>query len=316
MTGFLRLVVDRAFVELWQPLTDHDDCPPNVFGEIYVGLRSFLREPEPEYAQQDNGTIRDNSVRLDDWAALAASDAAIGEELLADLSETDFSSESSTCLAINSTYRVLADIATDSLANYYLELLKTFVDRYSLRYYVDERARLCVSFSGFASALFRQLSVAAEGHPHPLQELNAFEQALDECLAEPGAAHIKTVIQKQVNLLEAFGSQHHLISGNTLSLMLVKLKEIGGWPHDSLADAARNLCSFANDYPGIRHAGTFDSATRALDLRDLASVTLSLGGLVPYLADGFEAQLDFAVRGGPAHSASAPSFPEESTKRL
>jgi len=33
--GQLKLVVDRAFVELWQPLTDHDDCPPNVFAEVY-----------------------------------------------------------------------------------------------------------------------------------------------------------------------------------------------------------------------------------------------------------------------------------------
>lgn len=294
MRGHLRLVVDRAFVELWQPLTDHDDCPVNVFAEIYAGLRPFLREPEPEYVMEDDGTIRDNAVGLDHWVALAMSQPAAAERLLAGLTGADFEYESAARRAFSSSYGVLRDVATGDLANTYLGLLKTYVERYSLRYYVDERARLWISFSGLAEALFAQLRRAAEGNPHLLQELNAFEFALAECLAEPVDTRIKTTIQKQVNVLEAFGSGHHLVSGNTLDRML---KEVGSWAHDSLNNAARQLYKFACDYPGIRHAGTYDSATRALDIRDLAGVTLSLVGLVAYLADDFEVQLGPAMQG-------------------
>ena len=104
MRGQLKLVVDRAFVELWQPLTDHDDCPPNVFAEVYAGLRPYLREPDPEYIQEDDGTIRSTSVSLDYKVGLAMSRPAAAEALLAGLSETDFDSESAAHEAISGTY--------------------------------------------------------------------------------------------------------------------------------------------------------------------------------------------------------------------
>lgn len=308
MRGYLRLVVDRAFAELWQPLTDHDGCPANVFAEIYAGLKPFLLEPEPEFVMEDDGTIHNKSVGLDHRVALAMSQPAAAEQLLADLSGADFASESATCQAFSGTYGVLHDAETADLPDSYLDLLNSFVERYSLRYYVDERARLWISFSGLAEALAGQLRLAAKGTPHLLEALNAFEHTLAECLAEPVETRIKTTIQKQVNVLEAFGSEHPLVSGNTLGRML---KEVGSWPHDSLNDAAIQLYKFACDYPGIRHAGTHESATRALDLRDLVGVTLSLVGFVAYLADDFGVQLGPAIQGdsapfGTGRGATAP----------
>ncbi len=297
MRGYLGLVVHRAFDELWQPLTDHDDCPMNVFGEIYSGLRPYLRDPEPEYVREDDGTIRDKTAGLDDWVALALSDAVTAEELLKELSQSDFESETAVQEAMRSTYGVLSDAATEDLAACYLRLLKAFVERYSLRYYVDDNAKCWITFSGLATAFFSQLRNVAESHPHVLQELIAFEQALAECLAQPVDVRIKTAIQKQINSIEAFGSQHQLVDGNTLGAMLSELKAAGSWPHESLAESAAQLNQFVNDYPGIRHAGTFDSASRGLDLRDLASVTLSLVGLVAYLTDGFESRVLAAIRG-------------------
>ncbi len=297
MKGHLGLVVDRAFVELWQPLTEHEDCPPGIFGEIFYGIRPNLREPKPIYTRAEDGTIRDSSVQLDDLAARAIADPSTAEELLAGLSMADFESEHDVLAAISSTFDVLVETATDKLADRFLELLRAFVDCYSLRYYVDEHARFWVSFAGLATALFGQLQNEAEGHPHLRQELVAFEHALAECLSEPNDIRIKTTIQKQVNCLEAFGIRLKLKDANTLGKMLRKLQENHTWPHESLAESALSINKFANDYPGIRHAGTFDSAKRELDLRDLASVTLSLVGLVPYMADGLDTHIGAAVRG-------------------
>jgi hypothetical protein len=42
---------------------------------------------------------------------------------------------------------------------------------------------------------------------------------------------------------------------------------------------------FAPDYPGIRHAGTPANARRAIEMRDLASMSILLAGFTPYLSD-------------------------------
>lgn len=294
MKGYLGLVIHRAFAELWQPLTDHDDCPNNVFGEIYAGLRRFLMDPEPEYVKYADGTVRDVTVGLDELEMLALSDDAAAEELLRNLSKTDFETEDNVLEAIHSTYVVLGDLASASLADFYLGLLKSFVERYSLRYYVDDRAKFWITLSGFSTAMFLQLRRAAETNSHALQQLNAFELALAECLANPDETRIKTAIQKQVMVLEAFGLRQHSKSIKTLGAML---QNVASWPHDSLNDAASNLNRFVNDYPGIRHAGSSSSVVRTLDLRDLVNVTLSLVGILVYLADGFDSQIEPAIQG-------------------
>ncbi len=287
MRGQLRHVVDRAFAELWQPLTNHDDCPANVFGEVFAGLRPFLHEPESEYVRQDDGTIRNKAVNLDDQTVLALSNSEIAENLLKSLSDDNFDSESDARRAISSTHSVLLDIATNDLAHRYLSLVQLFIGRYSLGYYVDEKARIWISFSGFAAALFAQIRLAAEGHCHLFQELNAFEQALAECFEDPSESHIKTVIQKQVNVLEVFGSQNSLVSGNTLGRMF---EQVDSWPHHYLHEAAKKVYKFTCDYPGIRHSGNFESSMRRLDQRDLAGITFLLIGFIFYLTEDFEIQ--------------------------
>ena len=308
MRGQMKLVIDRTFAELWQPLTDHDDCPVNLFGEIYSGLRPFIREPEPRFVQDDNGNIRNEVVSLYDRTILAMSKPEAAERLLANLSESDFISEHKARKAISSIYRVLCDIGTDDLARDYLDLLRTFIERYSLSYYVDEEAVLWLSFSGLVAALFGQIRFTVENSHHVQEQLNAFEHALAECLETPTQARITTTIQKQINFLEAIGSQHSRVSSNTLGQMF---NEVSSWSHASLQEAARQLYRFANDYPGIRHGGSEESAARRLDLRDVAGVTLSLVGLVVYLTDDFETKLDAAMHGDPApigadSSATAP----------
>lgn len=311
MRGHVGFVVDRAFAELWQPLTDHDDCPSSVFGEVYSGLRPYLREPESDYVKDDDGIVRDVAVRLNDLAAQALASPSVAESLLASLTQANFDSEFAAARAITSTYDVLCEIATDDLARSYVELLRGFVERYSLRYYVDVNARLWVSFSGFVTAMFGQLRISAERDEDLVQALSAFEHALAECLAEPTDNRIKTAIVKQIICLEAFGLQHPLVNERTLGAMLQELRSESSWPHDSLAEAARQLNLFANDYPGIRHAGSRDAEQRKLDSRDLASITLSLVGLVAYLADGFGTRISVAMQGelleaGSATGAAAP----------
>jgi hypothetical protein len=285
MRGELRFAVNRALTEVWQPLLNLENCPDNLLGEVYVALSGFLDEPPAEFVRDDDGTIRDVAVRIDARAAEAAADPQVAEQLLGALSANDFPSEGSALRGFESAHETVTDLGGSVFEEVHLTLLRSFVENFNLRYYVDDAARFWVTFPGIVSVIFRELRNAALEHPHLSQELDAFEHALAECLMDPIETRIKTAIQKQFNVLEAFGTRHPAVSGNTLGRML---DEVSSWPHASMPEVGKGLYKFACDYPGIRHGGTFEAALRPLDLRDLVGVTLSLVGLAPYLSDGFE----------------------------
>ena len=50
MRGHARLMIDRAFFEVWQQLTVHDSYPSSAFGRLHTEGARHLREPEPSYA--------------------------------------------------------------------------------------------------------------------------------------------------------------------------------------------------------------------------------------------------------------------------
>lgn len=306
MRGELRLVVDRGYPELWAPLLEHDDCPDNLYGEVYVALSSHVRELPTEFVRDDDGTVRNQAQTLASRRALANSDPEQAEVLVAGIAPDDFVSEGAVLNAVRDIHEALVDAAGDTFGFAHLEKLREFVSRYSLRYYVDDQARFWITFPGITAVIFRQLQIAAEFHPQMSQELNAFEHALAECLVDPVDTRIKTAIQKQVNVLEAFGTHHPKVNGKTLGRMV---DEVGSWPHDSLPGVGKGLYKFACDYPGIRHAGTFESALRPLDLRDLLGVALSLVGLTPYFSDGFEKAVEEAIVGASADPADHAAVP-------
>lgn len=291
--------MDRAYSDLWAPLLDHEDCPVNLFGEVYVALSSHLFEPQPHFVRDEDGTVRDESRSIAARRAMANSDPDEAESLLAAIAPSDFTSEGAALEAMRDVQEALADAAGDAFAMLHLGTMREFVARYNLRYYIDDQARFWMTFPGIAAVIFRQLRIAAQTHPQMAQELSAFEHALAECLVDPVDTRIKTAIQKQVNVLEAFGTHHPNVTGKTLGKML---DEVGSWPHSSLPEVGKGLYKFACDYPGIRHAGTFDAALRPLDLRDLVGVALSLVGLTPYFAQGFEKTVAEAMFAAPTDS--------------
>lgn len=309
MRGELRFAIDRVLSEVWQPMLNLEGCPENLLGEVYVSVSAFLLEPIAEFIREDDGSIRDVSVRIDARAAEAASDSLTAERFLGALSARDFDSEGRALRAVESAHETVAELGGEAFAEAHLSLLRAFIERFNLRYYLDDDALFWVTFPGVAAVIFRELRMASLEHPHLSQELDAFEHALAECLKDPIETRIKTAIQKQFNVLEAFGTRHPSVSGNTLGRML---DEVASWPHAALPEVGKGLYKFACDYPGIRHGGTFESALRPLDLRDLVGVAMSLVGLTPYLSDGFEKSVveAFFQSPIPAHEGSrAPWLP-------
>ena len=304
MRGCMRHVFDRVFEELLQPLTEHDDCPSDIFSQVYAAISPHLVETDPDKTETRQGAV---SVPRDELVAQAGADPAKAEDLVSKLSEADFGSEPAIISAMSAVHEILCEIE-DSLADAYLERLREFVARYSLRYYVDAEANFWVSLSGVATSLFAQIRRIAQQDSHILTCFIDFERALAQCISDPVETHIKTTIQKQCNFLEAVGAGPESGSGSSLGRII---DEARTWPDERLKEATKILYQFASDYPGIRHGGSKKVAIRKLDMRDLISITLSLAGAVTHLTNGFENEVGDIMLGEPpfpdlASNATAP----------
>lgn len=308
MNGYLKPVMDRAYAEIWLPLSQHEACPENIFGQIYRALVPSIRKPRDSFVHESDGSIRNSAPNLMELAATAESDDVFAESLLADLSESSFESEAKARTGLTRVLEVLSEIGSHDLQSNYVSLLDSFVTKYSLPYYVDSNATLWISFPGLASILFEQIKLSTSSQHHLNKQMVAFEHALAECLHDPMESRIATAIQKQCNLLEAIGSD--LVQDVDSSFGTI-VDKVGTWPHDSLGDAAKRLYKFASNYPGIRHGGTESSANRELDLRDASAFALTFVGMTAYLVQDIAQQVNDVVQGALDQSdgiggASAP----------
>lgn len=279
MNGRLRPVFDRVFAELIEPLLI--DPPPGFLGEIYTGIAAHLAEPEEEFTKVDGDIVR---VRETITERLLRARTAEGdaELLLAELTSRDFETERHATKALESLVTTLAEFEREDLRGDLIELLHCFVERYSLGYYVGAEGRLYPTLTGVLSRFIQDLRLAVSGDDHTRAILTDFEHALADCVLDPQEARIKTAIQKQVSLVESLCHLHADELGDTLGAMCARADT---WPHAKLQESAAAVNKFANNYPGIRHAGAPENKLRDLDARDLVSVSSSLLALVPYLTD-------------------------------
>ena len=116
--------------------------------------------------------------------------------------------------------------------------------------------------------------------------MKEFENAIRGLRTDCSDGHIKTCIQKQVNLLEALGQNCPGVTKDTLGAIC---EQVGTWPHDKVKEAMMSLYKFTRNYPGIRHAGTPANALRTIEMRDMVAMSILLAGFTPYLTDQLNA---------------------------
>jgi hypothetical protein len=139
---------------------------------------------------------------------------------------------------------------------------------------------------GVFASLVHDLRAATSQNAHLDGLMKDFEGAIRDLRTNCSDGHIKTCIQKQVNLLEAIGRVYPGVTEKTLGAIC---NQVDTWPHEKIKEAMKNLYGFASDYPGIRHGGTPANSLRNIDLRDMVAMSILLAGFTPYLTDGFDA---------------------------
>lgn len=277
MRGEFILIWPELVHELWEPLANLEAAPNDLFCELFRAVSVAFKIP---LSTEELANIVDDPVE--------ARDAFYG------LTAGSFSSERALVFALEQISEVLDDLVGEELSEKYFLQLETVIKKFSLRYELRAPCILCPSLSGIFSNLILELRNHTNTDAHLSSLMNDFESSIVDIRIDNSANHIKTCIQKQINLLEALGGNLPNVTGNTLGAIC---NQANTWPHAQVKIAIKELYGFACDYPGIRHGGTAANKLRDLDLRDVMAISILLAGFIPYLTNG----LNFEKLYGASH---------------
>jgi hypothetical protein len=271
MNGELIHVWGATWEEIWGPLSESENCPNDIFCELYRELITiFIKKPTIE----NLADIIDNPDQARFEFQFSGAKLFLGERSLVRFFEN--------------AYDVIDDFGVDELTSKYIELLGDFLGKFSIRYNLQNPCKLCPSMAGIFSNLFLNLQNQTYQDAHLNEIMRDFEASIRDIREDKSAGRIKTCIQKQINLIEALGRKCPGVKETTLGKIC---DQVNTWPHEKLKFAIKNLYAFACDYPGIRHGGTPESALRQVDMRDLIAMSILLTGFTPYLSSTLDAEI-------------------------
>ena len=265
-------VWSEMWPEVWlplieQPLLDGEDDPPeDIFCELYRDVAKVLR------AQPSIEALAD-----------VIDDPLQSQEAFEKTTAADLTGEQAVVTFLETAHATIDDLGGDELSNRYFNLLSKFIDKFNLRYDLRRPCILCPTLPGVFASLLRDLRALTNQDSHLDALMKDFEESVRDLRIDCSDRRIKTIIQKQVNFLEALGRRHPGVKRKTLGAISRRLKN---WPHKEVMLALQSLYNFACDYPGIRHGGTPASALRAIDMRDMVAMSILLAGFTPYLTHG------------------------------
>ena len=215
--------------------------------------------------------------------------------------------------ALEDAFDAIEDFGGGNLANAYFQIIESFLEKYSLRYDLRRPANrsgmsLHPTLPGIFSRLIRDLKAVTSEEAQLSALMGDFEECVRDLKGEQPPRKIKQCLAAQFNLMEgllkrvpdvvAFNAavaEHNKKASsskqrkpvNTFGAMCDKAKV---WPHEEVLKSAKSIYKFGSDYPGLRHAGTDESAKREIDMRDMVSMTIVLAGFTPYFREALQAQ--------------------------
>lgn len=251
--------------DVWLPLLAEHEFPGDVFCELYRALAPALKQ---QMRPEELADILDDPMQAEQAFQAITSAELFGERKVVAFLEDAFDA--------------LEEMSGDELTNAYFNLLDAFVSKYSLRYDLRRPCTLCPTIPGVFANLLRNIQVATSDDSFLNGLMKDFEESVRDLRADATDSKIRTVMVKQINLLEALGSRYPGVTEQTVGKIC---GQVNTWPHKKVKEAMQCLYSFTCNYPGIRHAGDPTSALRDIDMRDLVSMSILLTGFLPYLTD-------------------------------
>lgn len=214
---------------------------------------------------------------------------------------------------LEDVFEAIEDYGGGNLANTYYLIVEAFLEKFSLRYDLRRPANgrgmsLHPTLPGMFARLIRDLKEVTSQEAALADLMSNFEESVRDLKVEQSSRKIKQCLAAQFNLMEgllkrapdvvayneAVAAHNKTVSNskqrkpaNTFGVMCDKANV---WPHDEVLKSAKSIYKFGSDYPGLRHAGSDESAKREIDMRDLVSMTIVLAGFTPYFSDFLKAE--------------------------
>ncbi len=303
MPSRLAAVWPRTWREIWAPLGKSSFAPDDMFAVLVRAIAPRPIEPlapaaPPPEAYDGEGILVDPEAVAAGQSYLRAFDAyrrswdryetAIsGSGARSYFRDTiaGVSTERAAIEVLEQVWAALGDLELPELRERYRELAGGFVERYSLRYEIRAPFTFHATLPGLFTQLVAETKALTANDEHLAELFGEFEEALSDLRRHQTPARMKTCLQKQFNLLEAFGAQYPGVTGQTLGAMCDQLD----WPHATIKEVGKKLYGFRSNYPGLGHGGDPAGALRSIQMRDFVSLSLILAAFTPYVAHGLDA---------------------------
>ena len=181
---------------------------------------------------------------------------------------------------LEDAYFVLTDYEIEGFATSYSRAVAGVLQKFNLRYRVDQPFTLRFLLPGSFANLYEELHRLSHDSTHLFGLLADFEKAFDRYVQTQDDTDLKTCIGKASNYAEGIAS-HTCGEHLTLGALADQLSD---WPHDEVRDALKSIYKFCSDYPGIRHWGNPEGVHRELAIRDVTLASLLLLSFSGYLS--------------------------------
>jgi len=264
MIGSLRDHWRYTGPDIWNKLASVRKAPVHFFTELYRTVYDFLQEP-PEYKELEK----------------AVNDPEYAKQAFARIQAEDFENEASVIGFMEAAFGTIRDFEVKGFERLYERLMRRFIEKYNLRYRIDDPLQLRVILPGVFAGLYGDLQRINQADEHLAELMHDFEMAFGNYARTKHAVDLKTSIAKASNFAEGVAAKASGENGH-LGKLCDRLK---CWPHAAVKSSLKSLYGFCSDYPGIRHGGTPESRIRDLDTKDGILICLLLFAFSGYLTD-------------------------------
>ncbi len=315
MRGELIEVWGETWREIWSPLLENEDYDDDLLMDFYrklVPMPPVPEEPDArelqynadgEMTAKSRSIIEQYDIERAEFNRLRAEheEFATGTRDLRveirNFIKSEIKTEKAACEVLRAVSKIVINIGDESYTNRYFTLVEKFLKKFSLRYDLRRPFHLCPTLPGMFSTLIKELRRIADNNDHLREMMNEFEDAIRDLNIGPTPTRIKSVISKQMNLIEAIGGKHPNANQrprrNTLGAIA---EDVETWPHEQLMTSLKELYGFTCDYPGIRHGGTPANRIRDVEIKDVVAACVLITGFVPYLTDQIDSSHVFTAQ--------------------
>lgn len=262
MIGELQNSWAYTWNDIWEPLKSFSEAPFDLFIQLYSTAIDFVTD-KPSRSEYEE----------------IVNDPEKAEVEFQKLQAKHFRDELAILKFLEQVYITLREYDINELTREYRRLVLQFLEKYNLRYSLQEPFRFRFQIPGTFKDLYSQLQEINEENAHLKELMTDFEEAYSTFTLTQSNKDLKTCIAKASNYAEGVAS----FSLNRNETLGRACEVLPIWPHASIKDAIKDLYKFCSDYPSIRHAGNPSGKIRDLESKDTMLVSLLLISFSGYL---------------------------------